>query len=740
MKTIREALDACTQEQYEHVLHLWGMDGEPKQEKRSLRETLLKRMHNRIAAHFVYEYLSYDERIVLYRALLPSARNGIQHEALMKKTQLSQERYDAAVEKLRFSLLVQEEKIPMYNGQPAYLYAISSKKAASAQLVAHLVGFQENIEVLNLVGREIFTAKGDLSAQPFEKLLSIYHDNDLFQVARAYGLSLTTYYSADLRFELAEALLSIEEPLAYLPYLDESARKLFLWLREHGGKATMREARAYMALDDAALSRMLLALLQCALVFDTFSQNERILFIPQERYNSLSGIRPESASSENYFVPMEQTPVAIRASESGILFDLATVVGATYQQSLEPTQAGNVPKRFATKIRALLRGYVRLDYQMEDIYLEMVFEVARNLQLIQLTKPPLEDMKARYEPTRELATWATLSTAGQTQRVFTYWQNNFSWRDVYGANYTPWNVYSWDASGGRKALVKQLRACIPGRWYRVDVLLQKLWDEDAFAFRPPQSFGARPLSRRKTSEQREHWNSCEGEVYKGILASTLYEMGVVDLSYDQQEAITSSKQVDPTAFLITPLGHAVLTEQKEQHDASTTTRSLVVQPNFELLLLQPDFPTLYALLPFAQVQQIGMVSRLALTKASLLKGIDAGRSVEQIVQTLAERSQKELPQNVEYTIRDWTKQHKVVQLSQVILFEVSSEEGATQLCALPALQEFDLRQIAPRLLALAGDVDLSKLRRILEKEGVSMRVSGEIFTRPKYTSHYTLYR
>ncbi|TMC16565.1 MAG: hypothetical protein E6J33_09450, partial [Chloroflexi bacterium] len=152
--------------------------------------------------------------------------------------------------------------------------------------------------------------------------------------------------------------------------------------------------------------------------------------------------------------------------------------------------------------------------------------------------------------------------------------------------------------------------------------------------------------------------------------------------------------------------------------------SLVLQPNFELLLLRPDMPTLYSLLPFAQVNQVDMVSRLTLTRASVLRGMEAGNDIEQILRILEERSQKEIPQNVAYTLRDWVKLYKDVRISQVLLLEVSSEAVADELCSSPKLQTFNLRKLTPRVLVVSSDINLQELRRILEKEGIIVRFSG----------------
>ena len=127
-----------------------------------------------------------------------------------------------------------------------------------------------------------------------------------------------------------------------------------------------------------------------------------------------------------------------------------------------------------------------------------------------------------------------------------------------------------------------------------------------------------------------------------------------------------------------------------------------------------------------------MVSRLTLTRPSALRGVEAGYDTEQILHILEEHSQKEVPQNVAYTLRDWVKLYKDVKISQVLLLEVSSEAIADEICSSPKLQaltsNFNLHKLAPRVLVVSNEVNLQELKRVLEKEGIIVRVRGDIIT------------
>src|SRR5437879_7297272 len=250
--------------------------------------------------------------------------------------------------------------------------------------------------------------------------------------------------------------------------------------------------------------------------------------------------------------------------------------------------------------------------------------------------------------------------------------------DVVKVEFDPWASYSYfydlEVRKGRQALLDQLRTCVPGKWYRVDSLVEELWEKN------PEAMRCGSLSKkqvRNDKDARKKWMKSDAQFYIGMLDSSLRDLGIVAVGYEV--APTEGTYRNPDTFMLSELAATLFSTHEDNTQTSKQTnnekgsqRSLIVQPSFELLLLQPHLPTLYSVLPFAQVNQIGVASRLTLTKASLLRGMAAGYNIERIVQVLEEHSHKELPQNVVYTLRDWARQYKETRISQVLLLEVSS--------------------------------------------------------------------
>ncbi|HZU02463.1 MAG TPA: helicase-associated domain-containing protein, partial [Ktedonobacteraceae bacterium] len=504
------------------------------------------------------------------------------------------------------------------------------------------------------------------------------------------------------------------------------------------GKVSMQEVRKHAGYDDSTISATLHNLEDIAVAFDALTEQGRMLFVP----NDVAGIfkkaleHPEAVAVQPGLQKLTSPPLTVHTSDTLIPYDLAIIIGAAYQQDLEPTQAGRVPKRLAAKIQPLLHGKPRRRYvDSDDDYMEMLFDIAQGLGLLQLSQSALQEMKPHYEPGIHLAQWAKQNRVEQVKQLLKHWQEKMGWIDLIAPNYVDWDSYLWRPMMARSLILNYLRRCIAGQWYSTASLLETIWDEDPLALRPPQygyyhgfgpASGSSKPKKPAGSTIRAKWMNAEGAVYTGMLASVLYELGIVSIGYQVPSTVVDAGQVfNPDAFMLTELGAAVLTEKTASTPAGVASvpseRLLVVQPSFEVLLLHPDMPTLYSLLPFVQINQVEVVSRFTLTRASVLRGLRTGLTVDSMLEILQKQSQREIAQNVEYTLRDWARLYKGARISQPILLEVSDEALANEICASTKLQAFRLRRLGPCAIAAQGDIN--SLRRTLDKEGIAVTVS-----------------
>jgi Helicase conserved C-terminal domain len=749
MQSFKQTVARCSEQELAPIFHLWGMDGLTDSNRIKLLE---QRIKDPIAARFVWEYLSPSESSILYRTLTTNARSGVRRDATLKKLQMPVERFDATIAALKRKVLIWEDTTKIRSEKVAA--RPSSKVTTIYEDVALLHAYEESMDALYTAGKEMFSPKSDRSEMSLDKILSSsYPGNELDKVAELYGVGtqVSYHYSrVEVRAQIEEELVQPAGAYEILQKLEPAQRDLLKWLCKQGGKATMKAVRQHTGSDDTTLYTMINKLEAYVLAFDTFSEQERVLFIPSTTLESLkqaTTLDPATLVADG-LIPLATPPKATRGEMTPILYDLAIIVGAVYQQTIEPTQAGTIPKRIANKIQPLLHGQPRTRYMdVENEYLEMIFNIAQELGILRLVKPVLDGVKPHFEPGQQLAAWSRMDMAEQTRQLIACWIKSFSWLDIRGLHFRQSDPYYWNPMPSRASILEQLHKCKPGQWYSTAGLLQTIWDKDPFELRPTR-YTMRPADKQKTQALRVKWNTCEGEVYVGLLASTLYELGIVALGYEGELPPVPGKPANPTYFMLTELGAAALEPRETQptapkkdkknktdapespvSPASNGHRVLILQPNFELLLLQPDMPTLYSVLPFAQVNQVEMVSRLTLTRASVLHGIEKGLDIEQILRILEEHSQKEVPQNVAYTLQDWVKLYKDVRVSQVLLLEVSSEAVADEVCTSPKLQAFNLRKLGPRQVIASNDINLQDLRRILEKEGILVHISGDIVTR-----------
>src|SRR6266568_4238878 len=720
MKTLKQALGEYSEEQLGQLAQWWGIGDTPEEGWRHHHGLFIQRMQDLTAVRFAWEQLSEDERKVLHNILNFSASSGALHDVILKITRLPEANFEQALATLKQYMLIIEEQTSIKLASATTGSSSKQKQPASVKTTKLSIA-KDMLEPLLSIANEIYTPQQDRSQMKLEDILARINQDKLYEIGRLYGFMLHDYYSRTLpSTRLAGQMVQPDVALYAWDHFDANTRKLLKWLTENEGIATMQAAREYTGFDNSSLTSVIHTLERFAIAFDTFSGSERKLFVPRELLKNLKKAVAQPERVEEAppgLVTLDAPPQSMHNGNTLILYDLATIIGAMFQQNIEPTQADRVPKRIANKLQPMLQITPRIhSYYEEDDTLDMLFNMAQKLGIVKRNKSSADGMKPRYVQGSLFEQWAQKSVSGQTHDLLDYWLNGQHWLDIAGVNFDPNDSYYLDIIAGRKAVISCLSKCTPGHWYSVDSLLRMMKARDPYVLRPRQA--AMGVSGFRSSRNMlTNWYKSDGEVIIGMLSSTLHELGIVALGYQQPQLATSEKPVNPYAFMLTDLASTVLTTEAEPQFSSDTPangRTLIVQPSFELLLLQPDLPTLYSLLPFTQINQIGVASRLTLTRNSVLRGLEAGKNIEQIMQILEQRSQKELPQNVLYTLRDWTKLYKEVNISQVLLLDVPSEALANEICSSPKLKALGLRRIAPCVAAVNSDTGLQELRRALD--------------------------
>ena len=195
----------------------------------------------------------------------------------------------------------------------------------------------------------------------------------------------------------------------------------------------------------------------------------------------------------------------------------------------------------------------------------------------------------------------------------------------------------------------------------------------------------------------------EGGFIRTIVSGPLSWLGIVELDREEH----------PSSFRLTPTALNLMGEQVLLDDEPPWGR-LIVQPNFELVALAPVSELLLVKLDhFAERVSLELIAQYRLTKASVTRAIQHGLHAERIQQDLEAATGGEIPQNVRYSLMEWERQARRVELWQhSILLEVAELTLLDQLFADEALRPFLGRRLTP-LLAEVLPGHLEQLQRVL---------------------------
>jgi hypothetical protein len=352
---------------------------------------------------------------------------------------------------------------------------------------------------------------------------------------------------------------------------------------------------------------------------------------------------------------------------------------------------------------------------------ELLKQEAADLGLV-VAPASTSKQRGRLGPGPKLDSWARHDLVMQARRVFRRWPTDRWWTDIPGANYQEWLTFYLEIPVTREAVQKLLRSCEPGVWYSLASFRATLQGDNPYVLRPSQRY-AGEAGFKLADDLRQQWDSTDGEIITGIFRSTLHELGIVALGYDRESVPAPGENVNPDYFMLTELGAEVLTSDLSASQ-QPSSKALVVQPNFQVLLMEPYMPALYWLVRHAALEQAGRVSRFTLTREALSHGLRQGTSIESVIAFLEAHSQKTLPQNVVYTLHDWARQHKEAASPKVTLLEVQDEALAGELVTEPRLRAFQLSRVGPRAVAVPPETSLRDLRRALERLGYAKLLSG----------------
>ncbi|MGH2503304.1 MAG: helicase-associated domain-containing protein, partial [Ktedonobacterales bacterium] len=325
----------------------------------------------------------------------------------------------------------------------------------------------------------------------------------------------------------------------------------------------------------------------------------------------------------------------------------------------------------------------------------------------------------------KLSSWSMHDLVMQARRLFKRWPSDRWWLDLPGADYREWHNFYLELPLAREAVVEQLRTCQPGVWYSLKSFRATIQGADPYVLRPSQR-GAGEAGFKLAEELRAHWDLTDGEIITGMFRSTLYELGFVALGYDRDAPPTAhEKNINPDAFMLTDLGYEAMHGELSASQ-QPSPRSLIIQPNFQIFLMEPHMPALFWLARFANMEQIGRVSRFTFTREALRNGLrrQGSATIDEVIAFLERHSQKALPQNVVYTLRDWERQLREAHDEPAFVLKFKDEGVVDRVLRSNRLKVFRLRRVDSRSVVAPPEISLGDLRGALERLGYAKTLLG----------------
>jgi len=128
---------------------------------------------------------------------------------------------------------------------------------------------------------------------------------------------------------------------------------------------------------------------------------------------------------------------------------------------------------------------------------------------------------------------------------------------------------------------------------------------------------------------------------------------------------------------------------------------IYVQPNYEILVPQ-SFPHQHRFIleQFAKLEYQDRMSKYLLTKESVIKGLEAGTSIDVFISFLEKYSAIPVSDNIKITLSDWSKNYGTAKFIDVRIMQCSSVKLAQEIKLHKVLQPWLIGELSPKNLMI----------------------------------------
>lgn len=462
------------------------------------------------------------------------------------------------------------------------------------------------------------------------------------------------------------------------------------------------EAAAKAGLPPDAARTGLRELAALGLAHATYLDGQRLVYLPRD----VTKAHRAATAAPVALQPLAAAPAVEETASTALLLDLMTILNYVRLHTPKLTVDGRLPKRTLNTLNEHL--IVKLDEADEISYARFNF-IATVLARRELALA----RDGRWVAGDEVADWEALSFPEQARVICQWWLHETHWIDA-----TPGLLLGWAGAShvkGRQRLVAWLEQLQPEQWYSLGAILDAIRQKDPMILRSRPEV-IRYLGYHGLEKLMRDWGAVDGAALTQMLVHPLHWIGAVDVGRGPDGR--------PAAIRLTALGRWLIGDPTAPPPELGEGPPLVVQPNFEVLALWPDAPTLYRLGLFAELRRADRVATFELTRPAALLAVDRGSSIEDLIKLLTERSRTGLPQNVEFTLRDWTRTYRRVHLEAATLLEVDDSTVLDQIMGSSRHKAKISRRLSPTAAVLEPGTSTETFVNALRRDGFYAHLRG----------------
>ncbi len=297
----------------------------------------------------------------------------------------------------------------------------------------------------------------------------------------------------------------------------------------------------------------------------------------------------------------------------------------------------------------------------------------------------------------------------RARRCYTIWQDTPFWNEMLylpdinvRPGPSPLDAPHEETIRGRHLLVERVEHERLNEWHDLATFIARTKLYAPYLLFPRQygsraeryTSGSNPYGwdfrlRRGWLTHREGWHMVEGGFIRTVIIGPLHWLGVVEVD----------NNATPTTFRLTS-GALFLLGDTPPRGSEIPTGRLIVQPNFELVALAPTSEALLVKLDrFAERVSLEHIAQYRITKTSVTRAIQTGLHADNIKTILEQASGGDVPQNVHYSLVEWERQARRVEMwRSATLLEVDESALLDELFAHEHIRSLLGRRLAPCLV------------------------------------------